>query len=89
MNNINSLHIKEQRLRQERDRTIEDLNKTLNEGDKELRRVLSDFESIQCQKDNLLADNERLLIEISKMKDLIYILSEQNQRVIIYFTNHF
>ena len=80
-NNINSSYQKESRIRQERDRTIEHLENVIQERDKEIRRFNIDIDSMRIQKQNLYDDNGKLLNELNKLKDHIYLLSDQNQKV--------
>ena len=81
INNINSSYQKESRIRQERDRTIEHLENVIQERDKEIRRFNIDIDSMRIQKQNLYDDNGKLLNELNKLKDHIYLLSDQNQKV--------
>lgn len=85
LNNISSSNQKEIRLRIEREKAYEDVERVIREKDKEVKKCLNDLDMLTDQKEKLYDDNSKMYSEIDRLKNHIYMLTEQNQRVFSIF----
>lgn len=74
---------KESRLRNDREKDLEGLNKIIKEKDREIKKFFDELDFIQTEKNKLYEDNSRMFNEIDRLKKHIYIITEQNQHVIL------
>jgi len=63
---------------------VDRLNATLNERTDSLNRCAFDLDNAMTKNDKLLDDNSKLFSEIDRLKNHIILLTEQNQKVIVY-----
>lgn len=80
---------KESRIRLEKDKENENMEKIIIEKDKEIKKIVNDLEFLHQQKDKLYEDNSRMFNELDRLKKHIYIITDQNQQVIFYFKYFF
>lgn len=85
MNDKNFIIQKESRLKSDREKDVDSLNKIIKEKDREIQKLLDDSDFLQNEKQKLYEDNTRMFNEIDRLKKHIYIITDQNQQVIFYF----
>lgn len=74
---------KESRIRSDRERDIENLNKIIKEKENDIKKFLDEIEFIQNEKNKLYEDNTKMFNEIDSLKNHIYVLTDQNQQVLL------
>lgn len=82
LENLNNINQKEIRLRIEQERSYGELELIIKDKDREMKMALKEFESLSVEKDKLYEDNIKMFNEIDRLKNHIYILSDQNHKVI-------
>ena len=84
LNNLDNINQKEVRLRIEKEKSFEDLEKHNKEKDRNIKQCLVDLDSLQEEKDKLLEDNTKMFNELDRLKNHIFVITEQNQRVLFF-----
>jgi len=81
LSTANSNFQRENRLRVECERNINDLENTIKDKQKDNQNLNQELESFRIKTDRLMDDNGKLFSENEKFKQHIVLLTEQNQRV--------
>jgi chromosome segregation ATPase len=76
---------KETRSRMDREKEGDLLNNLLKEKEKEIKKYLDEFDFILSEKNKLYDDNTKMFNELDRLKKHIYIITEQNQQVILIY----
>ncbi len=84
INSLNSMLGRERSLRIESDKSAEQLNNILNEREKEINRYLKDLESSKIASQRSNDERNTLLSEIERLKNHVVLLTEHNEKVILY-----
>lgn len=85
INDKNFIIQKETRLKSDREKDVDSLNKIIKEKESEIQKLLDDRDFLQNEKQKLYEDNTRMFNEIDRLKKHIYIITDQNQQVIFKF----
>jgi chromosome segregation ATPase len=72
---------KEIRLRLEREKLYEDVEGVMKDKEREIKKLLNELDNYTVQKEKLYEDNTKMYNEIDKLKNHIYVLTEQYQNV--------
>lgn len=83
LHNISTQRERESNLLMEKERTCEDLTRRLREKEKDIGLYLNELDNVTEQKEKLYEENTHMYNEVDKLKNHLYILSEQNKKVII------
>ncbi len=81
LNDKNLIIQKESRLRADRQKDIDGLNRIIKDRDHEIKKFLEEIDCIQNEKNQVYEDNTRMFNEIDRLKKHIYIITNQNQQV--------
>ena len=81
INDKNFIIQKELRLKNDREKDIDSLNKIIKEKDRETKKLFEDNDFVQNEKQKLYDDNTRMFNELDRLKKHIYIITDQNQQV--------
>jgi len=65
------------------ERSYREIEIKLKEKDKNMKRMSDDMDNIQDEKDKLFDDNSKMFLEIDRLKNHIFVITDQNKRVII------
>jgi hypothetical protein len=74
---------KESRIKGDREKEIDGLNRIVNDKEREIKKFLDELDFIQDEKNKLYDDNARMFNEIDRLKKHIYIITDQNQQVFL------
>lgn len=72
---------KETKVRLDREKDLDNINKIIKEKERELKSYIEEVESIKNENRNLYDDNTRMYNELDRLKRHIYIITDQNQQV--------
>ena len=81
INDKNFIIQKELRLKNDREKDIDSLNKIIKEKDRETKKLFEENDFVQNEKQKLYDDNTRMFNELDRLKKHIYIITDQNQQV--------
>jgi chromosome segregation ATPase len=84
INSLNSMLGRERSLRIESDKSVEQLNNILNERENEINRYLKDLETSKNANQRSNDEKNTLLSENERLKNHIVLLTEHNEKVLLY-----
>lgn len=85
LNNSMNAHAKEKSGRIESEKNCERLESILKEKSAEIKRLALELDSSRLSNDKLTTERARLLGEIERYKNYIIVLTDQNQKVFLFF----
>jgi len=84
LENQTNINIKANRIRIEHEITYEKFSRLITEKEGEIKNLINQLDSLTIQKEKLYEDNTKMYNEIDRLKNHIYVLTQQNEKV-IYF----